>query len=146
MLVLDENAVRRLLEPAAAVAAIEAAFRRDWLATARMPPRTHLDLPGGGVLLTMPCSDSVLDAADVKVVTVAGADAPPGERVQAIYCLLDSAGGRPLAFLAANWLTDLRTAAVSAVATKFLARADAPVLDDACDLRRGERRENVVHA
>ena len=42
--------------------------------------------------------------------------------------LLDPQTGRPLAIVPANYLTDLRTAATSAVATKFLAREQVKVL------------------
>ncbi|MCI0355465.1 MAG: ornithine cyclodeaminase family protein [Acidobacteria bacterium] len=128
MLVLSENDVKRLLDPAAAIAAIEQAFRRDYRATAQMPSRLHIPLPQGGVFLVMPCSDSAAPGTGVKLVTVW--DAPPEgvERIQAQYCLLDPATGALRALLAANHLTDIRTAATSAVATKILARVEAATL------------------
>jgi ornithine cyclodeaminase len=49
-------------------------------------------------------------------------------RVQATYLLLDPETARPRLTIAANYLTDLRTAATSALATKFLARADVSTL------------------
>jgi ornithine cyclodeaminase/alanine dehydrogenase-like protein (mu-crystallin family) len=49
-------------------------------------------------------------------------------RVQATYLLLDPETAQPRLTIAANYLTDLRTAATSAVATKFLARPDASTL------------------
>ncbi|MGH9601384.1 MAG: ornithine cyclodeaminase family protein [Terriglobales bacterium] len=128
MLVLSENDVQRLLDPVAAMAAIEQAFRRDYRATAQMPPRLHLPLPQGGVFLVMPCSDSAVPATGVKLVTVL--DSPPAgvDRIQAQYCLFDPATGTLRALLAANYLTDIRTAATSAVATGILARPDAATL------------------
>ncbi len=48
--------------------------------------------------------------------------------VQATYRLLDARTAQPGLVVAANYLTDLRTAATSAVATKFLAREGARVL------------------
>ncbi|MGH9531023.1 MAG: ornithine cyclodeaminase family protein, partial [Terriglobales bacterium] len=64
----------------------------------------------------------------VKLVTVL--DSPPAgvDRIQAQYCLFDPATGVLRALLAANYLTDIRTAATSAVATKILARPDAATL------------------
>jgi ornithine cyclodeaminase/alanine dehydrogenase-like protein (mu-crystallin family) len=49
-------------------------------------------------------------------------------RIQATYLLLDPETAEPRLTIAANYLTDLRTAATSAVATKFLARSDASTL------------------
>jgi ornithine cyclodeaminase len=49
-------------------------------------------------------------------------------RVRATYLLLDPETAQPRLTIAANYLTDLRTAATSAVATKFLARSDVSTL------------------
>jgi ornithine cyclodeaminase len=49
-------------------------------------------------------------------------------RVQATYLLLDPETAQPRLSIAANYLTDLRTAATTAVATKFLARSDVSTL------------------
>ena len=128
MQVFSEAEVKRLLSPRLAMAAIEQAFQRDYRATAQMPPRVHLPLPGGGVFLVMPCHDPAVPGTGVKLVTVL--DSPPEgvERIQAHYCLFDPATGALLALLAANYLTDIRTAATSAVATRFLARPEAGTL------------------
>jgi len=128
MLVLSESDVKRLLDPAAAIAAIEQAFRRDYRATAQMPARLHLRLPQGGVFLVMPCSDSAVPGTGVKQVTVLDSPPPGVEHIQAQYCLFDAATGTLRALLAANYLTDIRTAATSAVATKILGREDAATL------------------
>ena len=50
------------------------------------------------------------------------------DRIQATYILLDVESGCTKLVIPANYLTDARTAATSAVATKFLAREDAKVL------------------
>jgi ornithine cyclodeaminase/alanine dehydrogenase-like protein (mu-crystallin family) len=77
----------------------------------------------GALLLVMPCYDSGLNAAGVKLVSVS---AKAG--VHAIYELLDPATGISRARMEADYLTDLRTAATSAVATDLLARKDAETL------------------
>ena len=128
MQTLSDEQVRRLLAPAKAAALIEAAFARDYRATAGMPVRTQLEIPSLGVLLLMPCHDRALPALGIKLVTVQEQPRPGVERVQALYLLLDSETGQHKALMAANALTDLRTAATSAVATKYLARPEAKTL------------------
>jgi ornithine cyclodeaminase/alanine dehydrogenase-like protein (mu-crystallin family) len=114
-----EEQVRKLLEIDKLIAAVRAAFAGDFLKTLRMPPRTRFDL-GESILLLMPCHDVGLNAAGVKLVTV-----NPRGGVNAGYVLLDPQSGQTLAILEANYLTDVRTAATSAVATDLLARPDA---------------------
>ncbi len=75
------------------------------------------------ILLVMPCYDSALGVAGVKLVSVS---AKAG--VQAVYELLDPQTGIALARMEANYLTDVRTAATSAVATDLLARKDVETL------------------
>jgi alanine dehydrogenase len=118
----SEEQVRRALDPRLVIGAIHDAFARDFHSTLRMPVRTQLDL-SGGVLLLMPCHDTALNAAGVKMVAVS-----PEAGVNATYSLLDPGNGRTLAVMEANYLTDVRTAATSAVATNLLARPDAKVL------------------
>jgi ornithine cyclodeaminase/alanine dehydrogenase-like protein (mu-crystallin family) len=126
MLRLSDLQVAAHLSAQDAIAAIEAAFARDYRSTVRMPIRTQMEVPGG-VLLVMPCSDSSLPALGLKLVLVREG-AATGDRIQASYVLLDPGSGKLLALLDANYLTDLRTAATSAVATKHLARADSATL------------------
>jgi len=121
--IVSNAEVRRLADPAEVIAAIRAAFARDYSATLRMPVRTCLELAGGAVMLVMPCYDSALDAAGVKIVSVSGQAG-----VIASYELLDPRTGAVAARMEANYLTDLRTAATSAVATDLLARDDAETL------------------
>ena len=64
----------------------------------------------------------------MKLVMVQNQPETPEYRVQATYILLNPRTGRPVLTVPANYLTDLRTAATSAVATKVLACEDARVL------------------
>lgn len=125
---LSDEQVKQLLAPAKAVELIEAAFARDYRATVGMPVRTQFEIPSVGVLLFMPCHDRALPALGVKLVTVQERPRPGSDRVQALYLLLDPETGQHKALMAANALTDLRTAATSAVATKYLARSEAKTL------------------
>jgi len=117
----SEDRVRSAVTPDEVIQAIRLAFARGF-ATLRMPVRTTLELDSA-LLLVMPCYDSGLNAAGVKLVSVS---ARAG--VHAIYELLDPATGISIARMEADYLTDLRTAATSAVATDLLARKDAETL------------------
>jgi len=117
----SEDQVRKAVSIDGVIAAIRSAFKRGF-ATVRMPVRTVLELDGA-VLLIMPCYDSAVNAAGVKLVSVS---AKAG--VQAMYELLDPTTGSCVARIEANYMTDLRTAATSAVATDLLARKDAQTL------------------
>ena len=81
-----------------------------------------------GVFLIMPCYDREGRGLGMKLVKFNANPSAAEDRIQATYILLDSATGRSRLVIAANYLTDVRTAATSAVATKFLARPDARVL------------------
>jgi alanine dehydrogenase len=120
MLFLSDDDVRRRANVDQVIAAIRAAFARGF-STLHMPVRTSLQLDGA-ILLIMPCYDSALNAAGVKLVSVSS------RGVNAAYELLDPRTGIAEARFEANYLTDLRTAAASAVATDLLARPDVKTL------------------
>jgi len=140
---LTEHDLRRLLDPSRVIAAIEAGFRDRYPSTV-MPIRTQMNL-SGGLFLIMPCYDAVGHALGMKLVFVkekaqekargrhrkdqtSTIGLPAEGSVQATYFLLDPETARPRLIMPANYLTELRTAATSAVATKFLARPDARTL------------------
>jgi ornithine cyclodeaminase/alanine dehydrogenase-like protein (mu-crystallin family) len=117
----SESQVRSAVTPDEVIQAIRSAFARGFAAL-RMPVRTTLEL-NGALLLVMPCYDQGLNAAGVKLVSVS-----TKAGVHATYELLDTETGISIARMEANYLTDLRTAATSAVATGLLARTDAQTL------------------
>jgi alanine dehydrogenase len=121
MRLYSEEQIRNTVRVNEVIAAIHAAFSRG-LATVHMPVRTVLNMDNA-ILLVMPCHDSALAAAGVKLVSVS---AKAG--VQAAYELLDPQTGMALARMEANYLTDVRTAATSAVATDLLACKDVETL------------------
>jgi len=123
---LTEADVRLRLDPTRVIAAIESAFR-DRYPSVEIAPRTQMKL-AGGVFLVMSCYDSANHALGMKLVTVQENPARRDDRIQATYLLLDPDTARPRLTIPANYLTDVRTAATSAVATKFLARDDVRVL------------------
>src|SRR4051812_11883181 len=114
MLLYSEDQVRQAINIDDLIRAIREAFARGF-ASVHMPARTMLEM-GNSVLLVMPCYDSSLHAAGVKLVSVS-----EKAGVQAVYELLDPQTGVALARLEANYLTAARTAATSALAKDLLA-------------------------
>jgi alanine dehydrogenase len=121
-----EDDVKVRLDPGRLITAIEEAFRSRY-PHALIPLRTQMRL-SGSVLLIMPCYDRKNHSLGMKLITVADNPPSPEEKIQATYLVLDQATGKPMTTMAAAYLTDLRTAAASAVATKYLARPDVRVL------------------
>ena len=123
---LSEHDVKSRLDPASLLAAIEEAFRTRY-PHALIPLRTQMRL-AEGVFLMMPCYDRTDRALGMKLITVLATPPTPEQKIQATYLVLDPATGEPVASMPAAYLTAVRTAAASAVATKYLAREDVRVL------------------
>jgi ornithine cyclodeaminase/alanine dehydrogenase-like protein (mu-crystallin family) len=117
----SEEQVRNAINADDVIRVIRQAFARGF-ATVHMPARIVLKMDDA-ILLVMPCYDTALHAAGVKLVSVS-----VKARVQAVYELLDPQTGIALARMEANYLTDARTAATSAVATDLLARKNVETL------------------
>ena len=118
---LDAAAVRNTLPITALVDALEVAFRRE--DPSGGPLRTHLETDRGSLLL-MPAWGAA--GVGVKLVTLTPAN--PGEGlpfIGALYALFDPRTQQPVAVLDGAELTARRTAAVSALATRYLAGPDA---------------------
>jgi ornithine cyclodeaminase len=113
---LDAAQIARRLTPRAAVDALEAALRGG-LDPDADPPRTAM-AASGGQLLVMPSGAGRHPM--VKVVTVGG-----DPRIQGVCIAFGGASLAPVALLDAIAITNLRTAAVSALAVRHLAVADA---------------------
>ena len=113
--------LRQLLSMQEAIDALERAFVSTEVRTD--PPRQHVDVPGGELLL-MPSSGR--DGTGVKLVTVAPENPSRGlPTINGVYVLFSPGTLQPVALFDGAGLTRLRTAAVSGVATRHLARADA---------------------
>ncbi|MFA6312797.1 MAG: ornithine cyclodeaminase family protein [Sterolibacterium sp.] len=119
-LLLDDATVRRLLSLDALLPAIETALIELSAGRVVQPMRTVMELPAPGSLLFVKPA-LVAGALAVKLITQVPDNAARGlPTMIATLVLLDPATGRPLAVMDATWLTALRTAAVSAVATRAL--------------------------
>ncbi|MFU8839221.1 MAG: ornithine cyclodeaminase family protein [Nitriliruptoraceae bacterium] len=121
MQVLDHDQVRARLPMRAAIDALESAIAGGRIA--RTPPRQHLHEREQELLL-MP---SFLDGgATVKLVGIDPANPARGlPRIQGVVVVFAGPGLTPAAVLDAAAITAIRTAAVSGVATRYLARPDS---------------------
>ncbi len=96
---------------------------------AAVSPKRHAHaLPDSVSLLLMPAWEANREIG-VKLVTVAPGNRTRGQAtVNALYILLDALSGVPLALMDGEELTLRRTAAVSALASRFLSREDSRTL------------------
>ena len=122
MLWIDAETVNALLPMRAAIDTLEAALAAG-LDPSADPPRDVIDTRRGQLLL-MP--SEIADRVGVKIVSVAPGNAERGlSRIQGIYVLMDAETLTPVALLDGIAITSLRTPAMSAVAVRHLAAADA---------------------
>jgi alanine dehydrogenase len=159
-LVLSEQDVAALLEPAAVVQALEGAFRELGEGTAVSRPRTDTSVvhPAGDRSYRFKTMDGVLPGAGVAVVrinsdsvqfkTVGGerrygkVAAATGAHVS-FNMLFDVATGEPLAILPDRNLQRARVAGTSALAARYLARPESRRL---AIVGSGWQADAMVHA
>ncbi len=129
-LLLSKTDLERLLDLDAVIAAVEGAFAAYSAGKTETPLRVAVSPPGtNGVLLAMPCAVAEPPALGTKVVSVFRDNPSRGlPTVASIYLLSAYDTGAPLAVMDGGYLTAVRTAAGSAVATRHLARPDARTL------------------
>ena len=117
---ISAEELREAVPMQAAIATLEEAFRRD---DVEAPQRARYETASGD-LLVMPAWNA--EAVGVKLVTV-NPDNPARSLplIHGMYVLFDGATTAPLALIDAEELTRLRTGAVSALATGYLASPSA---------------------
>jgi thiomorpholine-carboxylate dehydrogenase len=126
-LYLDEDEVRRHLRMEALIPAMEKALIDFSTGKVTQPVRSVIAVdPPGGFFGLMP---ALGDGLGLKIVTFYPTNAEHGLPTHmATIFLVDPQTGAPLAIMDGTVITEMRTAAVSAVATKLLAPEDARVL------------------
>ncbi|MEN3370979.1 MAG: hypothetical protein V7609_3122 [Verrucomicrobiota bacterium] len=122
---LDEEKVRRLLRVEELISAMRQTLAEFSAGHWKQPVRSVL-AQHGGFFGIMPASGGSMG---IKMVTFypgnAGTNLPTH---MAIIALFDPRTGEPIALMDGRYITEMRTAAVSAVATDALAAPDAKVL------------------
>lgn len=128
--ILSQTDMQSLLSMAEVIDAVEDGFRSCASGDYRIPVRLPLDVPDrDAVVLYMPAYLPRSDGLGAKVVSVFPHNPAAGRpAVTGFYLLCNAGTGELLALMDATYMTGLRTAAASAVASKYLARPDARVL------------------
>ncbi len=130
MIFLDSTAVRDLLSIDECIAAVERAFRLHGEGKAPQPGVLGIHAERGAFHIKA----GALDVGRPYFAAKTNANFPGNvERyglptIQGIIALFDAERGTPLAILDSREITSLRTAAATAVATKYLARHEASVV------------------
>ena len=126
-LYLDEQQVRAHLAMADLIPAMEQALVDFSAGRCVQPVRTAIPVEAhGGIFLSMP---ALAEGLGVKLVTFYPGNAERGLPTHmATILLFDPETGAPLAVMDGRLITEMRTAAASAVATRLLAPKDARVL------------------
>lgn len=129
-LLLSRGDLERVLDARAVIDAVAAAFAAYSAGRTNTPLRVGVEPPGAeGVLLAMPCALAEPRALGTKVVSVFRGNPARGlPTITSLYLLSAYETGAPLAVMDGTFLTGIRTAAGSAVATRYLARTDARTL------------------
>ncbi len=140
MLILDQAAVRRVLSLPDLIAALRPALAAFSAGEVVQPVRTVLPIePHHGFFGLMPAYAGSLGA---KLVTFyPGNSGLPTHH--AVIVLFRPESGEPLAVLDGTLITEVRTAAVSAIATDLLARPEATIL---CLLGSGVQARSHLEA
>jgi ornithine cyclodeaminase len=128
VLVLSRNDVEKLLDRDELVDALADAMADVSANRASMPPRgAAMVSEQDGMLAAMPAFLPSRQTLTTKLVSLFphNRDRPTH---QAVICCFDSTNGTPLALMDGTYVTAMRTAAGSALATRYLAREDARVL------------------
>jgi alanine dehydrogenase len=126
ILIINQDEVPRLLPMAECIEVMAGVLRALAAGEAMLPLRTVMMLPGGGAFGIMPAFLAQPAAIGLKAITVfPGNEGTELDSHQGAVLLFDAGDGRLLAILDASSITAIRTAAVSGVATRALAREDA---------------------
>ncbi|MBZ5609798.1 MAG: ornithine cyclodeaminase family protein [Acidobacteriia bacterium] len=125
---LGEADVRALLSMAELIEVMQAALAAFSCGGVKQPVRTVIEATGG-LFASMPAHLSAPPAMGAKLVTVFHGNTGKGLPTHlATIVLLDPSTGELLAVMDGRFITEVRTAAVSAVAVRHLAREQAGVL------------------
>ena len=145
VLIVNQSEVARLLPMGECMDVMATALTALARGEALLPLREMMPLPDrGGLLALMPAYLAQPPAMGVKVISVfPGNLGTEFDTHQGAVLLFDTDYGRLLAMMDATEITAIRTAAVSGVATRLLAREDA---DDLCIFGSGVQARTHLEA
>lgn len=127
-LLLSRRDLEEVLDFPSVIEALDRAFRAEQRREWDNPKRIAAHTRAGG-LLAMPCGGGSPEALGAKLVsTFPGNAARSQPSVAGLYALFDPKTGVPLSVMDGTYLTLVRTAAVSALATRLLSRPGARTL------------------
>ncbi len=126
---LAESDVRALLSISELIGAMEAALAAFSSGRVDQPVRTAIEVRDRTFFASMPAYDAAHKVLGAKLVTVFPDNAPRGLHTHlAAISLFDADTGELAAVMDGRYITELRTAAASAVSVKHLARPDGKTL------------------
>ncbi len=126
---LTEQDVRALLSLPELISAMESALAAFSAGQVDQPVRTAIEVRDRTFFASMPAYDAAHAVLGAKLVTVFPENAARGMHThQAAISLFDAQTGELAAVMDGRYITELRTAAASAVSVRHLARPDAAIL------------------
>ncbi len=133
MLVLTQKEVQKILplrKISKVIKVVEGALFDYGRGQIQLPAKLYLDFKKfNGDLRIMPSYSEVLEMAGTKLVSVHPKNPKRGlKTVMGVIILNEPKTGLPLALMDGTYITALRTGAVGAVATKYLAKKEAKTL------------------
>ena len=115
--------------PPEAVDSIEHLLRGQAESSVWAAPKSAFLIPDGRYMMATLAAADDPPLLGVKSLVLNPRNSEHGlKQINAIVTLLDSVTGLPVAVMDGNWVTGIRTAGLSAVAAKRLAKADASVI------------------
>lgn len=127
MKLLTRSDLQKCLSMTATIDAMAEAFSELSGGTANVPLRTPIKA-GDGVSLFMPAHLTASHALGMKLVSVHSGNLQKGlPAILAFVALVDEETGEPLVIMDGGYITAMRTAAGSGLATKYMASTDAKV-------------------
>ncbi|GEK32971.1 ornithine cyclodeaminase family protein [Kurthia sibirica] len=130
MIILEEHQIQQHYTMKDAIDDVKKVLKSKYLNKLETPIRTVIDFPAQDAsILYMPSADSEQQFAANKIVSIFPNNAAENlPTTQGVTLLSDAQNGRSLALLNASYLTRLRTGALTAIATDYLAQEEAKVL------------------
>jgi ornithine cyclodeaminase/alanine dehydrogenase-like protein (mu-crystallin family) len=126
---LTEQDVRAVLSPTELIDTMERALAEFSAGAVVQPVRTAIEIGPQSFFASMPALYPAEDVLGAKLVTIVPSNARRGLHTHlAVIALFDRHTGELRAMLDGRYITEVRTAAVSAVSARHLARRDAAVL------------------